>query len=308
MPEGTPRAAKKNPCGKCNEECKAGNGVPCAFCETWFHAKCVDGMTPEFVDCCDKLNRLYGGSAFLCFICRKLVGKLNKSFKDMEKQMSAIEQRLDKSELENKAMKEKIERMEAQTDQVRSKMGSMEKEIETGMETAKKEVKEEMSMERKEMEEKASNIVVYGLKESEKEEAKDRKEEDSEKVKEMVEEIGVETRGEMEVKFRAGKKVEGGKPRPLIIRVEDDDTREQLLKHARRLARKDEWRNVFISPDLTWKQREEARKEEKKLREEADRKNEEAKNEGRTDGKWTVIGQKGRRRVVWWENRERTEY
>ena len=260
-------------------------------------------MTPEFVDCCDKLNRLNGGSAFLCSVCRKLVAKLNKSFKDMEKQMSAFEQRLEKSELENKALKEKIEKMEAQTDQVRSKMGSMEKEIETGMESAKKEVKEEISMERKEIEERANNIVVYGLKESEKEEAKDRKEEDYEKVKEMVEEIGVEVKGNMEVKFRAGKKVEGGKPRPVIVRVEDDESRELLLKNARRLARKDDWQTVFISPDLTWKQREEAKKEEKKLREEAERKNEEAKNEGRTGGKWTVIGQRGKRRVVWWEDR-----
>ena len=304
MPEGTQRNAKKNPCGRCSEECKGGTSLPCAFCETWFHAKCVDGMTPEFVDCCDKLNRLYGGSAFLCVVCRKLVAKLNKSFKDMERQMAVIEQRLEKTELENKAMREKMEKMEAQTDQVRSKVESMEKEIETGMETAMKEVKEEMSTERKELEEKANNLVVYGLRESEKEEARDRKEEDIDKVKEMIEEIGVEVKGKVEVKFRAGKKIDGGKPRPVIVKVEDEEAREQLLMHARRLAKKDAWKTVFVSPDLTWKQREEARKEEKKLREEADRKNEQAKNEGRTDGKWTVIGRRGKRRVVWWENRD----
>ena len=265
MPDGTPRTAKKAPCGRCSEECKGGTSIPCAFCETWFHAKCIDGMTPEFIDCCDKLNRLYGGSAFLCVACRKLVAKLNKSFKDMEKQMAVFEQRLEKSELENEALKEKIEKMEAQTDQVKTKVGDMEKEIVTGMETAKKEVKEEMTREMKEIEEKANNLVVYGLKESEKEDAKDRKEEDDNKVKEMVEEIGVEAKGRVEVKFRAGKKVEGGKPRPVIVRVEDEEMREQLLTHARRLAKKDDWRNVFVSPDLTWRQREEARKEEKKL-------------------------------------------
>ena len=175
------------------------------------------------------------------------------------------------------------------------------------METAKKEVKEEMSIERKEIEERASNLVVYGLKESEKEEAKDRREEDDDKVREMADEIGVEVKGKLEVKFRAGKKVEDGKPRPVIVKVEDDETRELLLKHARRLARNDDWKNVFISPDLTWKQREEAKKEEKKLREEAERKNEEAKNGGRTGGRWVVIGQRGKRKIVWWEDRERPE-
>ena len=123
----------------------------------------------------------------------------------------------------------------------------------------------------------------------------------------MVEEIGVEIKGKMEVKFCAGKKVEGGKPRPLIVKFEDDETREQLLTHARRLARKEEWRNVFVSPDLTWKQREEARKEEKKLREEADRMTEKAKNEGRMDEKYVVVGQRGRRRIVRWEDRGRRE-
>ena len=304
MPDGTARSTKQKPCGRCNEECKGGSGLPCAFCETWFHVKCVDGMTPEFVDCCDKMMRLNGGSAFLCVVCRKLVGKLNKSFKDMERQIDAMEQRLEKTERENKTLKDKVEKMEAQTDQVKTKMGNMEKEIETGMETAKKEVKEEMTMEMKEIEERANNVVVYGLKESEKEEAKDRREEDEEKVKEMVEEIGIAARGKMEVKFRAGRKVENGKPRPVIVRVEDEETREQLLQHARRLARKDEWKNVFVSPDLTWKQREEARKEEKKLREEAEKKTEQAKNEGRTDEKWTVVGRRGKRRVVRWENRE----
>ena len=42
----------------------------------------------------------------------------------------------------------------------------MEKEIESGMEQAKKEVKEEMSVEMKEQEKKATNIVVFGVKES----------------------------------------------------------------------------------------------------------------------------------------------
>ena len=54
-----------------------------------------------------------------------------------------------------------------------------------------------------------------------------------------------------------------------------------------------------------FRQREEAREEEKRLREEAERRTEEAKNEGRSGGRFTVVGQRGRRRVVWWEERGR---
>ena len=45
-------------------------------------------------------------------------------------------------------------------------------------------------------------------------------------------------------------------------------------------------------------QREEARKEEKQLRELADKKTEESKNEGKR-GRYLVVGQRGRRRIVW---------
>ena len=85
----------------------------------------------------------------------------------------------------------------------------------------------------------------------------------------------------------------------MIVRMSDDETRQMLLENARKLARKDEWKRVFISPDLTWQQREAAREEERKLRLEAEKKTEEAKNEGRGGGKFVVVGPRGRRRVVW---------
>ena len=104
----------------------------------------------------------------------------------------------------------------------------------------------------------------------------------------------------MEIKFRAGKKSEGEgvKPRPLIVRISDEETRERILRDFRNLARSPAFRSVFVSQDLTWAQREEARKEEKVLREMAEKKTEEAKNEGKR-GRYLVVGQRGQRRVVW---------
>ena len=61
--------------------------------------------------------------------------------------------------------------------------------------------------------------------------------------------------------------------------------------------------------DLTYKQREEARKLDEKLHQEAERLTEEAKNDGRTGGRYRVVGQRGRRkedggrRVEWRDDR-----
>ena len=70
--------------------------------------------------------------------------------------------------------------------------------------------------------------------------------------------------------FRSGKKPEGeeARPRPLIVKIKDDETREKVLKDARNLSRKEGWKKVFVAPDLTYEQREEARKIERELRSE----------------------------------------
>ena len=113
----------------------------------------------------------------------------------------------------------------------------------------------------------------------------------------MATEIGIDFKGEVKSSFRAGKK-EGTRPRPLIVTIEDEETRESIVANARRMSRKDEWKTVFVSRDLTWRQREEARKEEKKWREEAEKKTEEENNSGRV-GKYVVVGPRGGRRLRW---------
>ena len=262
-------------------------------------------MTAEFIESCDKMNKIFGGSAFLCVICRKLAAKLNKSSQEVEIRMKRIEDGLKTAELERDALKQKVDRMENKTDQVKDKVVDMEKEIEAGMEKVKNEMTQGMAKEMNERESKSSNIAIYGLKESEKELHEEEKKEDEEKVMEMVREIGVETKGRIEVQYRAGR-VKGDRPRPTIVKVEDDETRERLMDNSRRLARKDGWKDVFIAPDMTPAQREESRRVEAKLREDATKQTEDAKKEGKK-GRWMVVGRKGRRKLMWWEDREARE-
>ena len=201
-------------------------------------------------------------------------------------------------------------------DEVRSEVTAIGKKVEEnrneilGMEGRLRELEKgnsefqfAVTKELNEIESKKPNIILFGIPENIALSGNPLRLEDA-KVVDSLLQVVAGKKVEFEVKFRAGKKVEGSdRPRPLIVRVADDHTRQMLLENARKLARKEEWRRVFLSPDLTWQQREEARKEERKLRSEAERKMEEAKNGGRGGGRFVVVGQRGRRRVVWREER-----
>ena len=292
---------KKNPCGKCNDECTSGNAVVCGFCELWNHVGCIDGMSPEFVKCCDAINKFYGGSSFLCAVCRKVTGMLNKSMKDMEARMVQMETQLQTVFLERKILAEKIENMEIKNRQVKENVRKMEGEVTAGMEKAKEEVKVELRGETREIEEKKNNIVIYGLKESTELDGKKRKEEDEEKVKKMATKINVEFKGKIRSSYRArpaaGKPADG-RPCPLVLTIDDDETREGILANARRMAGKEAWKKVFVAQDLTWKQRDELRKEEAKMKEDAEKRTKEENKKGRV-GEYIVVGQRGRRWMKW---------
>ena len=154
----------------------------------------------------------------------------------------------------------------------------MEGEVASGMEKAKEEVKDELREEMQKREENRENLVVYGLKESEEDDEMKQKDEDVTVVMRMATEIGVEFKGEVKSIYRAGKKI-GDRPRPLVVKIEDDETREGILANARKMAGKDDWKTLRVSRlDV---EKEEMRKEEKKLKEDAENRTEEENTAGK---------------------------
>ena len=121
-------------------------------------------------------------------------------------------------------------------------------------------------------------------------------------VLKMMENIGVEfTENEVAVQYRTGRKKEGDtRPRPLIMRIEKEETRAMVLKDSRKLARVEAWKRVFVSPDLTFQQREEERKKDDEMREEARKKTQEDITAGKS-GKWILVGPRGKRWTKWIE-------
>ena len=305
--EGTPTAKNpkatkkvKFPCGKCDGE-STGNTLCCNVCEQWFHQGCVDGMTKEFFENCKKGYELWGVSAFLCKICRKVWTAIKKSLKGFGDEMKEMANRITVLELEKESLAEKVERIEMKAERATERVVGVEKEVASGMEKAKEEVKIDVQTEMVHREEQSNNFVIYGLDETKEDDAAKWKEEEERKVKELMGKIGVN--GEVVVKFRAGKKrAEGEKPRPVIVKAGDDEIRMNVFKNAPRLSRLDTTKRVYIAPDMTWQQREEERKKEVALREEAEKKTQEERNQG-SGKKYIVVGARGRRRIVEVEER-----
>ena len=128
--------------------------------------------------------------------------------------------------------------------------------------------------------------------------AERRREKEKQLVKEIASATGVDMEDSMEVKFRLGRwDTEQQRPRPLLVRIEDEEKRARLIANARKLGSMTRWKKVFINRDLTWAQRDEARKNDAKIREEAERKTEEAKNEGRPV-KFIAVGPWGKKRII----------
>ena len=295
------RGKKDNPCGTCKEECTLGTGLSCAFCETWFHTKCVD-ISTEQAEMLDQLAKVIAGPAYLCAICRKLTMKISKSFKAFETRILDLEGTVEKLTAQCNLLAEKVEKNEGKTEQVRTGIIRVEKDVERGLEKTVTEVEEKMRKEMGERDARSENLVIYGLVESKEETADLRKADDLVKVIEMANQIEVTVEDGVEVKWRAGKK-EDGKVRPLIIKVSNDETRKKMMSNARFLKRRDGWEKIFIDQDLTKKQREEGKLEEERLKKEAEERNaekngeEEEEEEGK-EGKWIVVGRRGKQRIV----------
>ena len=218
----------------------------------------------------------------------------------MTKGQKELENRLKTVEKEKDDLMKRVEQLEKKTTQNEGGL----KKVETGLEKAKEEVKEEVRLDMIEKEGRSNNMVIYGMAESEKDDAQERAGDDKRKVKNLLETLEMDMQEEdVEVKFRAGKKREDGKPRPLIVRFKEEEMKERALNDARKLARKEGWKRVFLAQDMTPRQREEDRKKEVERKREAEEKNERAREEGK-QGKWIVVGMRGRRRVVWKEEED----
>jgi hypothetical protein len=97
--------------------------------------------------------------------------------------------------------------------------------------------------------------VVFGIAESEAEDADTRKLHDATQVGEIIQTLDMEQMKKLKT-FRLGKKGDGqAKPRPLKLVLEDEKTKNEFLGRAREL-RKTKYKDIFVVQDMTLRERE----------------------------------------------------
>ena len=95
------------------------------------------------------------------------------------------------------------------------------------------------------------NIVVYGLPESSTTESGSK---DARGIQDLIKDMKVNNAQVTKVS-RLGK-IQPNKPRPLLVTVDNERNKWLLLKSAPMLRKIPKWQSVYVSPDLTMKERE----------------------------------------------------
>ena len=108
------------------------------------------------------------------------------------------------------------------------------------------------------------NVVMHNIPESQGESYAERMEQDKAKFKNVIRD-GMRLNVNVTKAFRVGKPTQE-KPRLLVVGLENAEVKIEILKMAPQLRSTEEWSDVYITPDLTWKEREEGRKLREELR------------------------------------------
>ena len=114
--------------------------------------------------------------------------------------------------------------------------------------------------EQKERERRSCNLILHNIPESTSDDPEERKQHDSSKVEEVLDYLDIASSQENEAlkPIRLGRKTDGDKPRLMRVTVESTVIKKDVLSKARSLrnSRDENLSKVFISPDLTPKERE----------------------------------------------------
>ena len=124
------------------------------------------------------------------------------------------------------------------------------------------------------------NVLVFGLKEVN-DSTEDRTTTDKTNFEKLCRAINV--LAEATSTYRIGRK-DNNKTRPLKVTLESEDTRNQILSQAKELRNLEAYEEIFLKRDMTPMERD----EDKKLRQERDKKNDEDQKKGVTTTIWVI--------------------
>lgn len=279
--EGERQAAKKDICNgskgsRCGKPVQEGEqGIQCDLCMSWYHSQCQDVMGKAY----ETLQR--SNLAWLCDLCKDKLPFLRKCLLvgDSILESNASLERIEKKIDDLKTEVGKHERIEKKIDSLKTEVGKqerIEKKIDdmkaddtsrnTNIPQVIQECMKKVEENKKDEDKRKCNVVVTNLDESQADQSSERMEEDAKNFTELVKNV-LKMNVKVKKAFRAGAKREA-KPRPLIITLESEAVKWDVLKQGKALREEEDeqLRKVYINPDLPkeererlWKVREECR-------------------------------------------------
>ena len=270
--------------------------VECCRCQQWFHSKCQ--AIPKLAY--DALTK-YKCLTWLCEKCKKIIsdvesnpptpkddtdlasleGKVQNIGEMVRDHMKIIVQSMkeqekvvsDSAKLLERICKDQHNQKATYADMVRGTCDKVVKEVSAKIETlpAKVGVKDSSEATRAmsnvfdsfmDREKRKLNVVVHNLPEDDSETLAERTIRDQEIFKDVIK-AGMNLNIHPTRSFRVGKKLDD-RPRLLIVTLDSAETKIELLKMAPQLRYLTTWKRIYVTPDLSKKEREEG----KRLREE----------------------------------------
>ena len=290
--------------GKACGEAVVDLGVQCDRCHSWYHSACqgISKLALRALDrhkvlawlcthCKDEMKRNRKQQVTLASLADKVdslgeslrnhLADVQNSIKEkqatLEKQLIELKAQdekniliLDQSLKENETLKRTYADMvKGSCDEVLRKVSNQISELpKTDMAGTNRTAAHDLAAaldDHMDREKRKSNLVVHNLPEQASDSQAERAAQDAELFRSMI-------RDEMKLNvkvmksFRVGKKVDG-KARLLIITLEEASTKHDILKQAPQLRHSKKYVNIYVTPDLTRKERE----TNKKLRDELHR-------------------------------------
>jgi hypothetical protein len=247
-------------CADCKKEVKkAHKGVLCEICEIWFHKECqkvTDGLYAVLVDPSNSRCNWY------CDYCDRGARTLMSHVRRLNKQQKETDDKLEK-------ISERVEKLEQE--------GAVGNRTQLDLsEMVSERVTEEIE-EYRERELRKCNLIMHNVPESKEVNVEDRKREDLEMIEKISKEINV-LQTQIEKAVRLGERDSTVNNKPCMIKVVYTNPihKRSMLLNAKKLkdSQDDTLKNIFITPDLSKRAREQSRK----LRAEMNRRKEEGED------------------------------
>ena len=199
----------------------------CDFCGNWVCLPCsgMPGIVYDTITTNEIPNFIW-----TCDSCRAAI----PTIRNMSKMLKDIKDEQTDSRQEMKKLHSRVEKIESTIDD----------KIQDAIE------------EYRERESRKCNIIIHNIPESDREQPEERRQEDMENLKDILDaSVGTDHQVEFGTVTRLGKRFEG-KNRLTKVVLDSVKSKRMILGAAKKLRESDAWNNIYVTPDLSPKERE----------------------------------------------------